>query len=408
MAFVRSLLSHSIVLGALLIAGGLGGCSGGGGSVPSASSVAVTNKYPHPTPAPNATSGATSTASPTATATATAGTFGYLTSSASDAGFTQIVNPGQWPGTFRPYCANAIANPASPCPWNDSLPDNPQQIYTNSATIVASMFAGSDTVALPGDWSLGGDYEHAVYVASVSDPLVTVSCTAYCGITSATIHIPSNARAAGALAYSSSLDCHMAIIEPDGSEYDLYEACGYTGQSAFSVTGLWQTSILGSGQLPGGGATSGGALAAGAIRSDELARGVIPHALFASTNCISGSYVYPGGSQGSVCSSYTGPPIGARLQLTLTDSQITALGLPVWESAILRAMHDYGVYILDTNGAGIGLGLQFESQTQYAAYGATYPYSTMSLNIAAFDSALDWAHNFRIVAACYSQETCTQ
>jgi hypothetical protein len=102
--------------------------------------------------------------------------------------------------------------------------------------------------------------------------------------------------------------------------------------------------------------------------------------------------------------------MGARLQLALTDVQINALGLPAWEAAILHAMHDYGVYILDTSGGSSpgNLYFRFESQTQYAAYGASYPYATMGLNIAAFDNLLPWSSDFRIVSACYALETCTQ
>jgi hypothetical protein len=329
--------------------------------------------------------------------------------------YTQIVNAGPWPASFRPYCANASANPSSPCPWNDKLPDNPQQLYPNSANVVASLFAASDSVTLPGDWSLGGDYNHAVYLATSSDPMVTVTCTAYCGVTSATFHIPSQARAAGFFQYSTNLDCHMGVIEPDGTEYDMYQACAYSGQSAFSVTGLYQTSILGAGQ---GGATDGAALAAGIPRFDEMLRGVIPHALFASTSCVTGSIVYPAGTQGSTCTSGTGPPMGARLQLTLTDAQINALKLPEpWEYALLHAMHDYGIYILDTQGGGspgVGYGavvFREESQTQYNAYGLSYPASSvpgLSADTGQFDSAIDWAHSFRIVSPCYAQETCTQ
>ena len=351
-----------------------------------------------PAPAP-----ATSTPAPAPTPAPTFAASGYT-----DSAYAQIANPGAWPSNFRPYCANASANASSPCPWNDTLPDNPQQLYPSSASIVSAIFAGAG-LALPADWSLGGDYDHPTYVASSSDPIVNVTCTTYCGVASASIHIPSAARAAGYFAQSSSLDGHMAIIEPDGTEYDMYHALSYSGQASVSVGGLYKTSVLGSGQMPGGGATSGAALAAGIIRADELARGVIPHALFASTNCVSGSYVYPGGAQAYACASGVGPPLGARLQLTLTDSQINALGLPVWEAAILHAMHDYGVYILDTQGGSSpgGLYFRFESQTQYAAYSKAYPYASMSLNIGGFDSALNWAQSFRIVAGCYAQETCT-
>jgi hypothetical protein len=401
----------------------LNGCGGGGGSIPQgpqgatqggvsvpaggAVSAGPQGAQPTASPAPkpsSAGSGTAPTATPSPRPVSSAPAPGL-----SDANYTQILDPGPWPANFRPYCANASPNPAAPCPWNDPLPDSPQQLYPNSASIVAGMFS-SGSLSLPGDWSLGGDYDHPTYFASSSDPLVTVTCTAYCGIASATIHIPSAARAAGYFQQSPSLDGHMAIIEPDGTEYDMYHALAYAGQSSFSVGGLYETSVLGSGSVPGGGATSGAALAAGVIRADELARGVVPHALFASTNCVSGSYVYPGGSQGSGCSGGVGPPIGARLQLTLSDAQIDALGLPAWEAAILHAMHDYGVYILDTQGGGSpgGLYFRFESVTQYYAYGQPYPYSSMNLNLAGFDSALNWGQYFRIVSPCYAQETCAQ
>lgn len=407
--------------------GGGGGSAGAGASLPAAIAGAGASAQSTSQPAPNATATAAPAKAPATSGPTTApivstpapSTFTQAptptpaptvaSSGASALAYTQIVNPGAWPSNFRPYCANTSANSAAPCPWNDALPDSPQQLYPNSGSIVSALFAGGGLL-LPGDWSLGGDYNHPTYLASASDPVVTVTCTTYCGVPSAVIHIPSAARAAGYFAQSSSLDGHMAIVEPDGTEYDMYHALSYAGQSSFSVGGLYKTSILGSGQVPGGGATSGAALAAGVIRADELARGVIPHALFATTNCVSGSYVYPGGSQANVCSSGVGPPLGARLQLTLTDAQINALGLPSWEAAILHAMHDYGVYILDTQGGGSpgGLYFRFESQTQYAAYSAGYPYASMGLGIGGFDTALNWGQNFRIVASCYAQETCTQ
>ena len=359
----------------------------------------IASATPTPKPTPTPTPKPTPTPSPTPAPTPSP----TPTPSLGDATFASILNPGQWPANFRPYCANASANPSSPCPWNGALPDSPQQLYPNSASLVASLFSGG-YMFLPGDWSIGGDYNHPAYLASASDHLVAVTCTTYCGVGSATFAIPLQARAAGGG------DAHMAVIEPDGTEWDMYQAGGYAGQTAFSVAALYKTSILGSGAVPGGGVTSGAALVAGTIRSDELARGVVPHALFASTNCVSGSYVYPGSAQAQVCSSGTGPPVGARLQLTLTDAQINALGLPAWEAAILHAMHDYGVYILDTSGGSSpgSLYLRFESQTQYAAFNAAYPYASMGLNIAGFDTALNWGQSFRIVSSCYAQETCTQ
>jgi hypothetical protein len=397
----------------VLLALVLAGCGGGGGGSSSL-------------PAPiNVSTGsgsgtAPSSGAPPAGASAPSGGSSGSGSSASGASasassFSQMANPGPWPTIFRPYCANASPNPSAPCPWNDTLPDNPQQLNPNSAAIVSSLFAPGDIVALPGDWSLGGDYNHAIYFANSSDPLVTVTCTETCSAASASFHIPSKARAAGFYQQSSSSDCHMAIIEPDGSEYDMYEACAFSGQSAFSVKALYKTSILGSGQ---GSTTDGAALAAGIPRFDEMMNGVVPHALFASTACVSGSFVYPALTQGNTCTSGTGPPMGARLQLTLTDAQINALNLPEqWEYALLHAMHDYGVYILDTSGGsapGVNsntLIFREESQTQYNAYGIPYPASSvpgLDAYTAQFDNAIDWAHSFRVVSPCYAQETCSQ
>lgn len=404
---VRS-LALFLVAGVLVFSGCGGG--GGGGATPSGASQLALQGGVSPTKPPTVTTSTPSAAPTTPGATPTPSQAGLT-----DTAYASIVNPGPWPSNFRPYCANASANPSAPCPWNDPLPDNPQQIYPNSASIVATLFGALDGVWIPGNWTLGGDYNHPVYLASSSDPLVTVTCTEYCGVSSATFNIPSQARAAGFFQYSANLDCHMAIIEPDGTEWDMYQACSYSGQSSFSVLGLFQTSILGAGQAR---ATDGAALAAGIPRFDEMQRGLIPHALFASTACVIGSNVYPALTQGHACTSGIAPPMGARLQLTLTDAQINALTLAEpWEYALLHAMHDYGIYILDTQGgayAGAGtatLEFRYESQTQYDAYGVSYPGNAvpgLSTYSAQFDSAIDWAHSFRIVSPCYALETCTQ
>jgi hypothetical protein len=330
-------------------------------------------------------------------------------SSVSDQGYAAIVNGQEWPASFRPYCANASPNPSSPCPFNDSLPSSPQQLYANSSTIVASMFGSTNYVVLPADFTNSGDVSHPAYYAGSSDPAVTVTCTAYCGVAAATFGIPSQARAAGGS------DGHMAVIEPDGTEWDMYGAHAYVGQSSVSVAGLFKTSVLGSGAVPNGGATSGGALAAGLIRFDELSRGVIPHALFGVTSCVQSGPVYPGSSNASICASNVAgaPPVGARFQLTLTDSQIDALAGQTWEKAILHAMHDYGVYVLDTDASSSapgGLTLMWEAYDQFASFGQGYPGGSFPGLIGGGwkPSGVNWAQDLRIVAPCYALETCSQ
>src|SRR5579875_3235700 len=203
MAYPRPVVLSTGLLGVLAIIVA-GGCSGGGGGSSSAPALLLTaaptaNPNDRASPKPSATaqagspslgttasaSPATPVVSPSATATpapasaptASGSPAGYIqTSGVSDAAYASISNPGPWPSNFRPYCANAFANAASPCPWNDSLPDNPSQLYPGSATIVAAMFAASN-ILLPGDWSISGDYNHAAYLASSADHLVTVTCT---------------------------------------------------------------------------------------------------------------------------------------------------------------------------------------------------------------------------------------
>ena len=304
------------------------------------------------------------------------------------------------------------------------MPDSPQQLYSNSAAIVSAIFSSSDKVLVPtncdatGCWKYDADFNHPVYFASSTDPLVTVTCTAHCPSgTTAQMRVPIVAAPAGDnnLTYSS-LDRHMAVIQPDGTEWDIYDAgrIWTPGASSETVVGMGKSSILGDGSTNA--MTDGANLAAGIPRFDELANGLVPHALFASTACVTGSVLYPGKSQGTTCSSGTGPPMGARFQLTLTDAQINALSNAYpWEKTMLHAMHDYGVYVADTEGesspggGGATLVLRWESETQYYVYGQTYPIpSSVSSNIAHFESLIDWKNSFRIVAPCYALETCTQ
>jgi hypothetical protein len=318
----------------------------------------------------------------------------------------QIFNGAPWPAQFRPYCANAAPNSRSPCPFNDRLPDKPADIYPESRNVVESMFDSKNYVVLPGDFSLRGDYSHPVYVAENSDPEVRVTCRRFCGVPSATFRIPERARPAGGG------DGHIGVIEPDGTEWDMWQMT-YTGPGTASASALARTSILGSGAVPKGGATSGAALAAGLIRFDELERGVIQHALFATTSCVRPGALYPASSDALICKRDVedAPPTGARFQLTLSDAEIDRLNARPWEKAILRAMHDYGVYIMDTNGESTSPGpleLMWESVSQYASFGRPYPgHSFPGLVTGRWDPAgIDWAKSLRIVSTCYAQEVC--
>jgi hypothetical protein len=161
---------------------------------------------------------------------------------------------------------------------------------------------------------------------------------------------------------------------------------------------------------------------AGVIRAQELAAGEIRHALFVVLKCTAtgtgfgygtrngaddqAAYVYPASHGGNGCSSAeNAPPMGARLQLDMSDAQIDALGVPAWKTTILRALARYGGYVGDTGGPGFGL--QFESSTMYTVFGRTDPLVAFAqqsgiapqggrytFNMA---SGVDWARYLRVL-----------
>jgi hypothetical protein len=102
-----------------------------------------------------------------------------------------------------------------------------------------------------------------------------------------------------------------------------------------------------------GAATAGGAcLAAGLVRASELSAGLIPHALFMGTECVATEYLPPASQQGDNRCVGPGPhvPFGAHIWLDLSKDQIEILHAMPWEKALLRALHDYGGFIMDAGG----------------------------------------------------------
>jgi hypothetical protein len=226
----------------------------------------------------------------------------------------------------------------------------------------------------------------------------------------------------------------MTLIQPNGDEVDFWllgVSSNFTGGQVLctgntscgivvyeNATG---SGILGSGVPPHGSATSGASGAAGLNRFDELARGVIPHAIAGGIPCVNGTPVYPGTSQATLCADGQGIPIGSHIQFTMTDAQITALKLPSWAKAVLTQWHDYGFYVTDTSSgveSTFKVVLGGESYTQYAAYGQPYPgiefakangFSYDFVNQVYNGDLSSWPplrDNVRVVSPCYAQQTC--
>jgi len=264
------------------------------------------------------------------------------------------------------------------------------------------------------------DYAHPTYYSQPSDPIFTLHATGGSpSIEGMKIPVPDAARPAGGS------DHHMTIITPDGWEYDLWNVTSKPkggGTLTFQLGG--RTRIDADGLNSYGTAARFGNLA-GVIRAQELAAGHINHALFITLKCTSTStafgdgthpapgggqsaYVYPASHGGSDCSAADNadaPPIGARFQLNMTDSQIAALAVPVWKKTILTALAHYGGYVGDTGGPGFAF--EFESGTTYTSFGAPDAMVTFAkansvptyqgnyvFNMA---SGVDWAKYLRVL-----------
>jgi hypothetical protein len=281
------------------------------------------------------------------------------------------------PASWRPYAATS--------PFNQPIPAGTKAVANSPALMSATLASGPPDHLTAGVAQTSDDWGHPTFYARGDDPVFTLRTTAGYGpnpLNGARIHIPEAARPAGGG------DGHMTIVQPDGWEYDLWQVKSKPaggGTLTFSWGGRLR--IDGSGLAHGGTASKFGNLA-GIIRAPELAAGRIDHALFIVLRCTGtgnsygygvrqresdeGSYVYPAVAGGAPCrSGAQAPPMGARLRLAMSETQILALGLPRWQTAILTALARYGGYVGDTGGDGIGM--MFESSTTYTSLGRPDP-----------------------------------
>ena len=377
---------------------------------------------PSPTPTPSPTPAPTPTPTPAPTS-APAGA---------------LANGVEWPSGFRPYGATSI--------WNTKLTNTSSPVQlTNSAAIVGNIGFRYTPLSLNTQELTpphSDDVSHPVVFASATDPLVNAQCMQFCSGWSTTyspsviggfgqIRIPAKARPSG------SDDSHLAIVQPDGTEIDMW--------AVVKPTRDWQTGDtiqFGDGQNVGNfytgpgqmssvqnAATAGGAgLAAGLIRQSELAARNIPHALFMSSGCVGVAHVFPAITNGDNTCNGTGAqvPFGAHFWFSMSDSQIDALpNVSIDQKTILHALHQYGGYVMDSGGNTSlqytdGIAVYLEDGTQFGAFGVAPPpmdayaasmgWPTQMVQVMEYyqsdNSGLNWAQNLQILDPCYAQKTC--
>jgi hypothetical protein len=329
-----------------------------------------------PTAAPSSSAAPTASPAPTATPKPTPAPTPTPTAAPVSAA---PPNGYAWPASFVPF------GPTSP--WNTRIV-NPT--YTSdSAAIIAAQFPGPGLSAPvrndpAGQW----DQAHPIYFASASDPLINVNCVApYCTGIPSQIRIP----ARGLFGQSLQDDSHIGVVQPDGTEYDMYCWDGNSVSCGPQQGGTWSTGqtvtpgygaacgniFTGSGIQPlnGSGTTAGGACeSAGLLNPNELAAGAINHALFLITACTANGGVAPARNQNTNACPGVGPKLGYRLYYDVPDATTNANpNLKPWEKAILNALHDYGGYVMDDIGGGpidgTGVMFQLPSGEPALAYG---------------------------------------
>lgn len=332
--------------------------------------------------------------------------------------------PGNWPAScWRPYAYDS--------PFNRPLPASPR-VAANSAVVVGDMLAWggrfSDLVAGSGVSECAsaywGDYQHPVYYAKTTDPVFTIKRAAG-GYDSAlyetTVRIPDAARPA------CGSDGHLTVIDQStGLETDFWQVVRKdAGGGYIYVRGAGRTRIDGDGLNPpppsGDANAARWGLMAGIIRAQELRSGSIEHALFMVVRCDNGSYVYPASGHGAPCRgangnpNQTGPPMGARLQLNMSEAEINALPVPAYRKTILRALAKYGAVVGDTGGSPMDL--QFESGRTYTSFGYEDEMVTFAREagvtsyngVFIFDlnSGVDWSR-LRVIDPCVTRGDCPQ
>jgi hypothetical protein len=368
---------------AIVVIAVLCACGGGGASAPVVPGTSTALSAP--APAAKATAGATAAATATAMPSASPSAIPTVSPTVAPAGCgaePALQNGVEYATGWAPYaCATS--------PWNLRVSAGPTYASYSSA-VVATEFAGGNTQPVREEEAGPYDYGHPIYYASASDPLVSVHCVSYCdtidnGGLPASIYLPAQARPAGGA------DAHMAVIQPDGSEIDMWSTTAPAGNWVSGATVTAQSVAdcgnfaRGSGFTPTGpAATAGGAcLAAGLLRANELLAGSIDHALALVAQCVVG-WQYPAYANASsdTCTSGQGPALGGRLWYDVPDATTNAnTALRPWEKAILNALHDYGGYLEDdfAGGSGVsGIGFMAESGEAPWAFGQPDPFAALA------------------------------
>jgi hypothetical protein len=143
-------------------------------------------------------------------------------------------------------------------------------------------------------------------------------------------------------------DRHVIVVNRDTCvDYELYAAYPLDGGKRWRA-GSGAIFNLRSNHLRPAGWTSADAaglpILPGLARYDEVARGVIDHALRFTAPCTAKAYVYPARHEASTCSGPSLPPMGLRVRL---KASVNISGLPYQARIVAQALKTYGMILAD-------------------------------------------------------------
>lgn len=216
----------------------------------------------------------------------------------------------------------------------------------DSAGMVADLASGDEYIANIGDFGVT-----LVGPERITDrtPRFTVDPSQY-GPTLRDVPIPEGTEIAPGS------DGHLAVADPvTGTVFNFWIA--RPDGDGWTAAGGAATDLTGDGRETSGGTSTGSNIArfAAVVRISEIAQGVIPHALFFSTDMAAeGECRYPAAkTDGSNMAGVDHPiPEGSRIQLD-PAVDVDALDASPAAEVIARALQTYGAYVGDNGGARI-------------------------------------------------------
>lgn len=265
----------------------------------------------------------------------------------------------------RPFSADS--------PWNAPIPDDP--VIDPKSDRMAGYLAGNGPAV-----AALAEFGVPVYGADASTPRYRVGCRApwgVCDLARRPVPVPDGARPAPGS------DAAMVVVDwAERRSYEFWEAERLPGGG---WTAGWGgvVDIDGDGYAPDGTLPTGAGVSrlAGVVRTSELDRGRIPHALvFSTDNACWGDHRYPAAKTDGTSRRPDCIPEGARVQLDPGVDVAALPGLTPAERMVAVALQRHGAYAIDNGGAAMAIVFETPGGDRgaYARAGVAHDYTALA------------------------------